>query len=224
MTEIVKVLTEDGSHTLFHSGVGEHYHSIHGAIQESMHVFIRAGFSVASERFDILSVLEVGFGTGLNALLTLEASSRLNINTIYTTFEPFPLSVDIASSLNFAETDSLPVSAADFISMHKSADGELIKINPWFSFRKYLCKLQSGLSPESAFNLVYFDAFSPEVEPDLWTPVIFQMIRKSMTTGGVLVTYSARGVVRRILQSSGFRVERLPGPPGKREMLRATAI
>jgi tRNA U34 5-methylaminomethyl-2-thiouridine-forming methyltransferase MnmC len=108
--------------------------------------------------------------------------------------------------------------------MHKAADGELMKINSWFLFRKYLCKLQSGLSPESAFNLVYFDAFSPEVEPELWTPDIFQMIKESMTTGGVLVTYSARGEVRRILQSSGFRVERLPGPPGKREMLRATAI
>ncbi|PKP48499.1 MAG: SAM-dependent methyltransferase [Bacteroidetes bacterium HGW-Bacteroidetes-11] len=224
MTEIEKVLTEDGSHTLFNSGVGEHYHSIHGAIQESMHVFIRAGFSLASERFDNLSVLEVGFGTGLNALLTLEASTQLKIRTLYTAYEPFPLSLDIASGLNYTETDLLIGHSSDFITMHKAADGELMKINPWFLFRKYLCKLQSGLSPESAFNLVYFDAFSPEVEPELWTPDIFQMIRESMTTGGVLVTYSARGEVRRILQSSGFRVERLPGPPGKREMLRATAI
>lgn len=224
MVEILKVLTEDGSHTLFHSGVGEHYHSIHGAVQESMHVFIRAGFSVASERFDNLSVLEVGFGTGLNALLTLDASTKQKIRTLYTAYEPFPLSPDVASGLNYTETDLLYGHFSDFITMHKAADGELIKINPLFSFRKYLCKFQSGHSLEAAFNLVYFDAFSPEVEPELWTPDIFQMIRKSMLAGGVLVTYCARGSVRRILQSSGFRVERLPGPPGKREMLRATAI
>ena len=130
MNEIVKVLTEDGSHTLFHSGVGEHYHSIHGAVQESMHVFIRAGFSVASERFDNLSVLEVGFGTGLNALLTLDVSNQQKIRTLYTAYEPFPLSPDFASGLNYTETDLLIGHSSDFITMHKAADGELIKINP----------------------------------------------------------------------------------------------
>ncbi len=224
MSEIVKILTEDGSHTLFNPGIGEHYHSIHGAIQESEHVFIQQGFGLAASRFQEISLLEVGFGTGLNALLTLKASADLNIPVFYKTFEPFPLSPEFALGLNYTDNEKLNSFSSDFEAMHLAADGVEIKIRDGFTFQRMECGIQSGFEDKRIFNLVYFDAFSPVAAPELWQPEIFVLLRQHMATDGVLVTYSARGAVRRALQAAGFRVERLAGPPGKREMLRANAI
>ena len=224
MSEIVKILTEDGSHTLFNSGIGEHYHSIHGAIQESEHVFIHQGFRMAASRFQEISLLEIGFGTGLNALLTLRASAELNIPVFYKTFEPFPLSPEFALGLNYIENEQLNSFSSDFESMHLAGDGVQTKIRDDFTFQRMESGIQSGFEDERIFNLVYFDAFSPVVAPELWQPEIFVLLRQYMATDGVLVTYSARGAVRRAMQAAGFRVERLAGPPGKREMLRANAI
>ena len=224
MSEIVKILTEDGSHTLFNPGIGEHYHSIHGAIQESEHVFIQQGFTLAAERFQEISLLEVGFGTGLNALLTLRTSVKLQIPVFYQTFEPFPLSPELALGLNYTENEQLNSFSPDFEAMHLAGDGVQTQIRDGFTFQRMECGIQSGFADERIFNLVYFDAFSPVVVPELWQPEIFALLRQHMVRDGVLVTYSARGAVRRALQAAGFRVERLPGPPGKREILRANAI
>ncbi len=224
MSAIEKIITEDGSHTLFHPGIGEHYHSIHGAIQESVHVFIQQGFVAAAERFQEIKVLEVGFGTGLNALLTLEIATRLEIPVFYQSFEPFPLSPELTDGLNYVENEQLKYFSADFQAMHQVNSGEIVKISEWLTFQRVERKIQSGITDEHHFNLVYFDAFSPVVAPELWQPEIFTLMRQHLVEGAVLVTYSARGSVRRGLQAAGFRVERLPGPPGKREMLRANAI
>lgn len=224
MSDIIKILTEDGSHTLFNPQIGEHYHSIHGAIQESEHIFIQQGFMLAAARFQEISLLEVGFGTGLNALLTLRASAKLQIPAFYQTFEPFPLSPEFALELNYIENEQLKDFSSDFETMHLSGDGVQTKIRDGFAFQRMECGIQSGLKDGRIFNLVYFDAFSPVVAPELWQPEIFKLIRQYMAPDGVLVTYSARGAVRRALQAAGFRVERLPGPPGKREILRANAI
>lgn len=224
MPEIKLIITEDGSHTLFHSVKNENYHSIHGAITETQHVFINQGFVKATESFSGISILEVGFGTGLNALLTLEFSFRKKIPVNYTTYEPFPLSEELIKNLNYTETDPCRLLKKEFLAMHSAKDGSLLPLTEGFSFTRFNRMLQSGLPESSRYNLVYFDAFSPEAEPDLWTHEIFGLIRGNMIPGGVLVTYSARGAVRRALQATGFKVERLPGPPGKREMLRAIAI
>ena len=224
MSEIVKILTEDGSHTLFNQEIGEHYHSIHGAIQESEHVFIQHGFTEAASRFQEISLLEVGFGTGLNALLTLRAAVELKIPVFYKTFEPFPLSPEFALGLNYTENESLNSFSSDFEAMHLAGDGVQTKIRDGFTFQRMDCGIQSGFKDDPIFNLVYFDAFSPVVAPELWQPEIFVLLRQYMAQDGILVTYSARGAVRRALQAAGFRVERLPGPPGKREILRANAI
>ena len=224
MSKIVKVLTEDGSHTLFNPAIGEHYHSIHGAIQESEHVFIQQGFSEAATCFPEISLLEVGFGTGLNALLTLNASAEMQFPVFYQSFEPFPISPELASGLNYTDNEQLKPFSSGFEAMHLAGDGVPTKIRDGFTFQRMECGIQSGFTDERIFNLVYFDAFSPVVAPELWQPEIFVLLRKHMAVDGVLVTYSARGAVRRGLQAAGFRVERLPGPPGKREMLRANAI
>lgn len=224
MSAIKKIITEDGSHTLFHQGIGEHYHSIHGAIQESVHVFIQQGFVAAIERFQEIEILEVGFGTGLNALLTLEIATRLQTPVFYQSFEPYPLSRELTKGLNYTENEKFIPFPAEFQVMHQANDGEVMKINEWFTFQRMDREIQSGLTNEPHFNLVYFDAFSPVVAPELWQPEIFTLMRQHMIKGGILVTYSARGAVRRAMQAAGFRVERLSGPPGKREMLRANAI
>ncbi|MBW6489589.1 MAG: tRNA (5-methylaminomethyl-2-thiouridine)(34)-methyltransferase MnmD [Lentimicrobium sp.] len=223
MQEVKLVITEDGSHTLFNESKHENYHSIHGAINESQHVFINRGFNKAAESFASISILEVGFGSGLNALLTLEISIKNQIKVNYTTFEPFPLSHKIVNLLNYTEFDSFKPLKQEFLSMHSANDGSLLQLNKWFIFKKFDRKLQSGLPESSLFNLVYFDAFSPQAEPELWVPEVFKVIRSKMVAGGVFVTYCAKGSVRRALQDAGFNVERLSGPPGKREMLRATA-
>ena len=224
MSEIVKIITEDGSHTLFNPEIGEHYHSIHGAIQESEHIFIQQGFMEAAARFQEISLLEVGFGTGLNALLTIRAATKLQIPVFYQTFEPFPLSPEFALGLNYTESEQLKAFSSGFEAMHFAGDGVQTKIRDGFIFQRMERGIQSGLTDERFFNLVYFDAFSPVVAPELWQPEIFVLMRQFMAPDGVLVTYSARGAVRRALQTAGFRVERLPGPPGKREILRASAI
>ncbi|MDY0101916.1 MAG: tRNA (5-methylaminomethyl-2-thiouridine)(34)-methyltransferase MnmD [Lentimicrobium sp.] len=224
MSTIEKIITEDGSHTLFHSGIGEHYHSIHGAIQESVHVFIQQGFVATADRFHEVRLLEVGFGTGLNALLTLEIATRMGIHVFYQSFEPFPLSPDFVEDLNYTDNEQLKSFSADFQAMHHANDGEVVRINEWFSFQRMEDKIQLGITDAYLFNLIYFDAFSPVVAPELWQPEIFTLMRQHMVEKGILVTYCARGAVRRALQAAGFRVERLPGPPGKREMLRANAI
>jgi tRNA U34 5-methylaminomethyl-2-thiouridine-forming methyltransferase MnmC len=213
------VLTLDGSHTFYLPDIQESYHSIHGAVQESKHVYINAALLTALPLFSEIRLLEIGFGTGLNALLTLLANNTQK-TIYYCGIEAFPMTEYELQQLNYP--DVLQTDANLFQSLHKSPwNAEYEKITPAFYLKKLTTTLQAVSLPENYFNVVYFDAFAPAVQPELWEDVIFEKIYASMSAGGIMTTYSAKGNVRRTLQQTGFTVERLPAPTGKREMLRA---
>ncbi len=216
------ITTEDGSSTLYVPELNEHYHSIHGAIQESRHVFIDAGYKLFSHSTDTINVLEVGLGTGLNALLTYEEATRNYRKVNYVGIEPFPLSPIELKQLNYAELIDFEDSAKVFMQMHTAAWDIVPRyISDSFILHKLKKGLaEAGFKPES-FQLVYFDAFGPDVQPELWEKHHFVKLYDALAPGGVLVTYSAKGSVKRALKEAGFEVENLPGPPGKREMTRA---
>lgn len=218
-----KRMTEDGSYTLFEPQLKVTYHSIHGAIRESRHVFLGSGLDYWIEKNGAtrtLNVLEMGFGTGLNALLTLIAATEKKLPVHYHALEPFPLDEEEWSALNYIDLLHRPECQTAFLKMHREESESGIALNPDFMLYRYKIPVQEFQSPE-AFDLVYYDAFAPDVQPELWTTELFQKIYAMMADGGVLVTYCAKGAVRRSLSSIGFKVERIPGPPGKREMLRA---
>ena len=207
----------DGSHTVKVEELKEHYHSHKGAIQESRYVFLAKGlreFDAASN----VSILEVGFGTGLNALLTCLDQKRPNTN--YHSLETFPLKWELLSQLNYPELVDDSRAKLLFEEMHLAewdAEFELIEK---FSMKKIHESLQR-FNTEMKYDLIYYDAFAPHAQPDLWEPLIWKKLFELMKVDGVLVTYCAKGQVRRDMQAAGFTVERLEGPPGKREMLRA---
>jgi tRNA U34 5-methylaminomethyl-2-thiouridine-forming methyltransferase MnmC len=214
------ILTEDGSHTLYLPELQESYHSIHGAIQESQHVYINAALQAALPLFSEIRLLEIGFGTGLNALLTLLANTT-GKKIYYCGIEAFPMTTSEVQNLNYSEI--LQMDNKLFQSLHDAPwNTEYEKITSAFYLKKLATTLQTVSLPENHFNVVYFDAFAPSVQPELWTNEIFEKIHASMTSDGIMTTYSAKGSVRRSLQQTGFTVERLPAPAGKREMLRAT--
>ncbi len=201
--------TADGSFTLFIPEVEETYHSTHGAVQESMHVFIENGLKACDK--EEIRILEVGLGTGLNASLTLQHAKGI---VAYCALEPYPLSKEILEELSANKSDQLEM------KFHFSAPNEWISIHEQFSFARMEVGLEEFQSEEK-FDVIYYDAFGPRVEPGLWTLERMQQCFNLLNEGGVFVTYCAKGEVRRNLQAAGFVVERLAGPPGKREMLRA---
>ncbi len=215
------VLTSDNSHTFFNKNVGEHYHSTFGAIQESEHIFIGAGLKYLAERISDISILEMGFGTGLNALLSLKFALENNLTIDYFGIEAFPIQMEDAEKLNYPTV--LEMEKEVFLEMHKIDEG-FIEMGNRFRLQKVLGKLEETELPQGKFDLVYFDAFSPEAQPELWTEEVFTKIFNSMKSGGVLTTYSCKGIVKRALRSAGFKIKRLPGPPGKREFLRAEKL
>jgi tRNA U34 5-methylaminomethyl-2-thiouridine-forming methyltransferase MnmC len=211
--------TLDGSHTLYLEALDEHYHSTFGAIQESSHVFIQSGFDVLDLKE--IRVLEIGFGTGLNCLLTLLRGLKKSGKIFYHAIEKYPLQKEIWEQLNFSRQFEVG-SSHFFADLHQAKWNSEVEIHPEFYLTKKsedFILLEADQLP--MVDLVYFDAFSPEKQPELWDISIFEKIFKRMNFRGILVTYCAKGVVRRNLQSVGFCVERLPGPPGKREMIRA---
>ncbi|MBN1951068.1 MAG: tRNA (5-methylaminomethyl-2-thiouridine)(34)-methyltransferase MnmD [Bacteroidales bacterium] len=216
-TEIKK--TRDGSSTLFVPELNEHYHSVNGAVQESRHVFLRMGLQAVEK--DRLRILETGFGTGLNALLTyLAADNRIKIH--YCTLEKYPLGWEKVSAMRYEEFLKLTSAEKEiFRKMHHCKWGQGVAVTEHFSLEKIETNFLDYRS-EVPFDLVYFDAFAPDVQPELWTGEVFLQMHEMLLPGGILVTYCAKGEVRRRMVRAGFRVERLPGPPGKREMLRAT--
>lgn len=223
--KLIQVKTGDGSGTLYNPVAGEHYHSTNGALTESVHVFIQAGMLYQLHRENRLRILEVGLGTGLNALLTLSECRNRDLTVDYTAIEPFPLGKELIAELNYCSLPGLSELSREFAAIHNAASGKTETISKDFSFTAIRKTLDNFLrDTDNRYNLIYFDAFSPQVAPDLWTPEVFQALRRHMPTGATLVTYSAKGLVRRAMQAAGMQVERLPGPPGKREMLRATAI
>lgn len=213
------VRTADGSKTIQLPGWGEQYHSMHGALQEAYHVFIRGGLDLFSDRG--LDLLEMGFGTGLNALVTLAEAADRNLNVRYTTLEAFPVVEQEWHQLEFGRLLGQGASHQEhFEQLHRAPWGREYPITSFFTLQKLNIDIRNFESGP-AFDLVYFDAFGARVQPELWTEAIFHRMHGALRPGGYLVTYSAKGSVRRAMQKAGFSVERLPGPPGKREMLRA---
>ena len=215
--EIVK--TRDGSNTIFVPEFDETYHSTHGAIQESLHVFIRSGLKFKTELNDI-NVLEVGFGTGLNALLSFVDSEDTNRNIKYTSLEAYPLQWDLVSKLNYIDIIFNGKYSEIYKKIHTCDWESFYELSPYFTLRKQNLKLQNILF-DNEFDIIYFDAFAPRVQPELWTEQIFTSMYKALKPGGILVTYCAKGSVKRALRYVGFQLQSIPGPPGKREMSRA---
>ena len=208
--------TADGSSTLYRPDIDEHYHSTNGAVTEAEHVYIQHGLFGTENR--PLSVLEIGFGTGLNAILTYIAAECSYLPITYTTCELYPLPIETIKQLHY----NLPDTATKlFNELHTCPWNTPYAVSPHFTFTKIQTDL-TQLPLTGQYDVVYFDAFAPDKQPEMWTEAIFRHIYEKTTPGGVLVTYCAKGAIRRMLQSVGFTTQRLPGPPGKREMLRAT--
>lgn len=217
------ITTRDGSSTISIPAIGATYHSIHGAVQESLHVFIEAGFRFVNDRLpkeNQLRIFEMGFGTGLNLLLTYLEAVKAGRRVYYESIEAYPLSASLVSSLNYLSALQQPGLSTFFESIHQSNWNTIHHPVDGFSYQKLAGQLQQHLFTLT-FDLVYYDAFAPGAQPELWTAAVFSLIAQHLAPGGVLVTYCSKGDVRRALQAAGFRVEKIPGPPGKREMVRA---
>jgi tRNA U34 5-methylaminomethyl-2-thiouridine-forming methyltransferase MnmC len=228
------IKTGDGSHSLFVEELNEHYHSVHGAIQESKHVFIEAGLKQISsslpeeKQHKTISILEVGLGTGLNALLTILENKQLKMKLSYSALEAFPLKQEVTSHLNYIDLLTDQIHSKEelrffFDAIHVSAWNQKVEIIPEFNLNKILNSLQQ-VQFQDTYNLVYFDAFGPVVQPEMWSKDMFFKIYGAMKEQGILVTYCAKGIVKRTLKEVGFKIETLQGPPGKREMIRAIKI
>lgn len=221
------ITTGDGSKTIQIEDWNEQYHSIHGALQEALHVFIKTGLHYfLSERSELpiknISVLEIGFGTGLNALLTAIEADKLKHCINYVGIEAYPVSDEELNQLNYNKVIS-ESSETLFDAIYKADWDTKSQISSHFNLlkRKQFFK---DIEDENTYDLIYFDAFGARVQPELWTKDIFKIMHKALNQKGVLVTYAAIGQVRRDMKSLGFKVERLKGPPGKRHMLRATKL
>lgn len=210
------VLTADGSHTLFNATLNQTYHSIDGALQESLRVFIELGLYEIAKQKKAINLLEMGFGTGLNALLTLEEAEKLNLYVHYTGIEAYPISVEEAKQLNY---DAV-LQTQYLLSLHKADWEREISLTPFFRLLKKQTTLQHFVG-ERQYDLVYFDAFAPKIQPELWTVEVFEKLALIMPSGGILTTYSSKGQVRRNLLAAGFWVEKHPGPGKKQEVVRA---
>lgn len=216
------ITTQDGSHSLESDQFGEAYHSKYGAIQESNHVFIDAGLkAILESKPKKICLFEMGFGTGLNALLTFLHCHSLPISIEYWGIELYP--VDNWKELNYPQQMENTQKATNaFKQIHQAEWNQKTMLSPNFQLHKIQGKLEETPLPDDYFDLIYFDAFAPNAQPELWTETIFAKLYQAMQNNGILTTYCAKGVVKRALKSVGFTVEGIPGPPGKREMTRCT--
>lgn len=224
------IITSDGSTTIHLPDWDEQYHSKHGAIQEAYHVFIKYGLhhfintkveNEILEKDANISILEIGFGTGLNTLITMLESEKLNQKIDYNGVEGYPISEEEINQLNFSDQLGGNGNKSYFDKIHNSSWEEKHELSELFSLTKQE-KFFNDIDEDNKYHIIYFDAFGARVQPELWTEAIFEKMYKALKPNGVLVTYSAKGSVRRAMIAMGFSVEKLPGPPGKREMLRAT--
>ena len=209
------IITNDGSHSIFNNKVNESYHSIHGAIVEAEHVFIKNGMLATKKKK--INILEIGFGTGLNALLTTHKSKQKKIFVNYHAIEPYPIEKNQYSQLNFC--DLIGIDTSILIKLHKSQWEKEQKIHDFFKLTKHKILLEKYI-PKKKFDIIYFDAFSPIKQPELWEENIFKKVHDLLHSDGFLVTYCAKGSVKRIMQKAGFKIIVLDGPPGKRQMTR----
>ena len=212
------ITTADGSTSIHIPAWNEQYHSKHGAIQEAYHVFIKSGLSFVNKTE--LSILEIGLGTGLNCFITFLEGKQRNLKINYTGVEAFPINEKEKKLLNFVKQLKAVEYQRVFDQIHESNWDIKTALSARFIFEKQQRKFQE-ITTKSTHDLIYFDAFGPRVQPELWTEAIFKKMYDALKKGGILVTYSAKGSVRRAMLSVGFSVEKIPGPPGKREMLRA---
>ncbi len=212
--------TQDGSHSIFSESFGVSYHSKYGAIQESNHVFIEAGLFYKALGAKQLSVLEIGFGTGLNALLTLLEASKRQLPVRYEAVEAYPITPGQAQLLNYPEILGERLAAGTFMRLHESPWDEELELTPYFTFCKKRILFEQ-IRYQDAFDLIYFDAFAPGAQPELWEEEVLGRMYGALKENGALTTYCAKGAVKRCLKKLGFTVESLKGPPGKREMTRA---
>lgn len=217
--ELSLIVTGDGSNTLYVNDWKENYHSIHGAITESVHVFINNGFLFTHKRE--LNILEIGFGTGLNCLLTAMKASDTGKSVTYVGLEKYPLNESIHNYLNYPQLIGGKYSSVLFDEIFNIPWGKFSLVSKSFLLGKYNTDVAKEAIPVNlSFDLIYYDAFSPDIQPELWSLEILEKIYYSAAEGGIFITYCAKGSVRRMLEKIGFSVERLPGPPGKREILR----
>lgn len=223
MSQVSIITTTDGSHSLLNTSLNETYHSVHGALQESNHVFIRHGLDFFCERSsaDPVRIFEMGFGTGLNALLTAQRATDMQRHIHYTTLETFPLEHAIWKQLNYAET---PEARDLFQKIHEADWNQESAVTPFFTQLKMETSLQQATLPSSFFEVIYYDAFAPSKQPELWEIDLLRKVAEAMKAGGVFVTYCAKGQLKRDLKNLGLTVETLAGPPGKKEMVRALKI
>jgi len=218
MSSLKIVQTADGSHTLHSEQFNAHYHSTNGAIQESQHIFIKCGFDRFSQ--DRINILEVGFGTGLNATLTALSAQNKKQNTNYTGIDLYPPDNDTLGDLNYKSILGRDYDTSwDKIVAIKWGDEE--RVNDFFRLKKIKADFIT-LELTEKYNLVYFDAFAPEDQPEIWSSQVFNKLYQATEHSGVLVTYCSKGIVKQALRNAGYTVERLAGPPGKRHILRAT--
>jgi tRNA U34 5-methylaminomethyl-2-thiouridine-forming methyltransferase MnmC len=213
------ITTADGSMSIRIPEMDENYHSSHGALQEAKHVFIEHGLRAILEKKNI-RIFEMGFGTGLNALLSAQEAIHLKKHIHYTGIEAFPVSVDMALSMNYEKFVAADVEAV-FPALHLTEWGIAQHISPFFTLEKIQQKIEDYLPKAASIDLVYFDAFGPSAQADMWNVNVLEKMVDLLVPGGLFVTYCAKGQLKRDLKSLGFTVESLPGPPGKREMTRA---
>jgi tRNA U34 5-methylaminomethyl-2-thiouridine-forming methyltransferase MnmC len=217
---VEKIMTNDGCHSLYVPELDEHYHSTHGAFNEAMHVFINHGLLATTGD---VAILEVGFGTGLNAWLSCLTSANEKRHVAYTSLETFPLGEEITKELNYPSFSEEPKATEWFHKIHQCEWEEPQAIHEYFSLKKLNRQVQE-VGFKSQFDIIFFDAFGPRKQPEMWTDEVFGKMYKSLKPGGFLVTYCAQGQVKRTMKAAGFLVEPLPGPPGKREMTKGLKV
>ncbi len=224
MQPLQVVSTSDGSSSVYNPAFDGYYHSRHGAIQESEHVFMAAGLNRLLLQQKHINVLEIGFGTGLNALLTYYHARQNGVVIHYTSLEKFPLDESVYTELNYAAQLQLGEEGQRFfLDLHKEKWNTEVSLRPDFILHKRQMDIQDFNAPEQ-FELIYFDAFAPTAQPELWSDAVFVAMYHALRPSGILVTYCAKGEVKRAMKRAGFTLEALPGPPGKREMTRALKI
>lgn len=224
-SELQLITTDDGSHSLYVPSLNETYHSFHGALQESEHVFIQMGLAHHLQCHDAkneISVFEVGLGTGLNALLTAMYAHDNKVRLEYSSIEAFPVPLSIINQLNYPSLFKTSEAIKWFHQMHQSEWNERVRIHEHFYLRKIHDKLEHFTPEVSTFDIVYFDAFAPNKQEEMWSALNLQKVYSMMKSGGTFVTYCAKGQLKRDLKTIGFSVETIPGPPGKKEIVRAT--
>ncbi|MEL7004016.1 MAG: tRNA (5-methylaminomethyl-2-thiouridine)(34)-methyltransferase MnmD [Bacteroidota bacterium] len=225
--KIELITTDDGSHSLYVPELNETYHSFHGAVQESDHVFIKMGlddFLNSHQNIPMINVLEVGLGTGLNALLTAQWAFEKKVKVNMTSIEAFPIDMELVKRLNYAQVLGTPNAEQWFESIHSGVWEEGLKINDWFELSKIEAKVEDYSLLDNHFDVVFFDAFAPNKQAELWEIGILGKVFKSQSPNGIFVTYCAKGQLKRDLKSLSYEVDTLQGPPGKKEMVRGKKV